>query len=247
MLPFYDDPASLARRFCVNLSESVDCAFVATTIDAVVGGRRGILMALKKQGRMRAEDMAAQLGITTSAVRQHLTGLHSDGLVEFEEVRGGPGRPKHLYRLTPAAEELFPKTYSDLTNELLDYAGSTQPGLVDDLFEMRRRRRADEARARLDGKDFDGRVEELTKILDEDGYLADAERLDDGSWRIVEHNCAILGVASRFGQACSSEIGFLRDVMPDAEIERTHHMMGGAHMCAYAVRPLSKKARKARA
>ena len=247
MLPFYDDPASLARRFCVNLSESVDCAFVATTIDAVVGGRRGILMALKKQGEARAEELAALLDITPSAVRQQLTGLIGDGLIGYRELRVGPGRPKHVYHLTPAADSLFPKTYSELTNELLDYAGSTQPGLVDDLFEMRRRRRADEARARLAGQDFDARVEELTRILDEDGYLADAERLDDGSWRIVEHNCAILGVASRFGQACSSEIGFLRDVMPDAEIERTHHMMGGAHMCAYAVRPLSKKARKARA
>ena len=53
-------------------------------------------------------------------------------------------------------------------------------------------------------------MEELTRILDEDGYLADAERLDDGSWRIVEHNCAILGVAARYGQACSSELEFLR-------------------------------------
>jgi DeoR family transcriptional regulator, suf operon transcriptional repressor len=210
----------------------------ATSIDSVVGGRRGILMALKKQGRVRAEDLAAQLGITTSAVRQHLSGLLGDGLVAFEEIRSGPGRPKHVYRLTPAAEELFPKTYSDLTNELLDYAGSSQPGLVDDLFEMRRQRRAEDARERLAGKDFDGRVEELARILDEDGYLAEAERLDDGSWRIIEHNCAILGVASRFGQACSSEIGFLRDVMPDAQIERTHHMIGGAHMCAYAVKPL---------
>jgi DeoR family suf operon transcriptional repressor len=216
----------------------------AVGIDAVVGGRRGILMALKKQGKARAEELAEQLGITTSAVRQHLTGLLGDGLVAFEEVRSGPGRPKHVYRLTPAAEELFPKTYSDLTNELLDYAGSAQPGLVDDLFEMRRRRRVEDAKARMSGKDFDGRVLELTRILDEDGYLADAEQLDDGSWRIVEHNCAILGVASRFGQACSSEIGFLRDVMPDAEIERTHHMMGGAHMCAYAVRPVSKGRKK---
>ena len=117
---------------------------------------------------------------------------------------------------------------------------------MDDLFEMRRRRRADEARVRLEGKDFDGRVEELARILDEDGYLAEAERLDDGSWRIVEHNCAILGVASRFGQACSSEIAFLRDALPDAEIERTHHLMAGAHMCSYSVRPLPERRRARR-
>src|SRR5207249_987400 len=111
-------PGEFGKMFLRKSGRPRRLPSVATSIDAVVGGRRGILMALKKQGRMRAEDLAVQLGITTSAVRQHLTGLHSDGLVEFEEVRGGPGRPKHLYRLTPAAEELFPKTYSDLTNEL---------------------------------------------------------------------------------------------------------------------------------
>ena len=33
------------------------------------------------------------------------------------------------------------------------------------------------------------------------------------------------------------EIGFLRDVLPEAEVERTHHMMAGAHICGYSVRP----------
>jgi DeoR family suf operon transcriptional repressor len=210
---------------------------MAMTLDAQAGGRRGILLALKKRGQARADELAAHLGITPSAVRQHLTGLLADGLVVFDEQRGGPGRPKHVYRLTPTADALFPRTYSDLTNELLDYAGASRPGLVDELFDMRRQRRVDDARARLAGLAFDDRVAELTRILDEDGYLADAERLDDGSWRVVEHNCAILGVAERFGQACSSEIGFLREAMPDAEVERTHHMMNGAHMCAYLVRP----------
>ena len=214
------------------------------TLDAQAGSRRGILLALKKRGRARAEELAEVLGITASAVRQHLTGLLGDGLVTFEEVRSGPGRPKHVYRLTPAADSLFPRTYSELTNELLDYAGATQPGLVDELFEMRRRRRAEAARARLAGRPFDERVAELARILDEDGYLADVERLEDGTWRIVEHNCAILGVAARFGQACSSEIAFLQDALPDALIERTHHMMAGAHMCCYQVRPQPERRRQ---
>ena len=45
------------------------------TLDAQAGSRRGILMALKKRGRARAEELAEVLGITASAVRQHLTGL----------------------------------------------------------------------------------------------------------------------------------------------------------------------------
>ena len=207
------------------------------TLERQPGTRRAILMTLKKRGEARAEELAELLEITPSAVRQQLGGLIGDGLISYRELRSGPGRPKHVYHLTPAADTLFPKTYSELTNELLDYIGASKPGMVDELFEMRRKRRVDGARARLAGKPFDERVCELTRILDEDGYLADVERGDDGVWRVVEHNCAILGVAAKYGQACSSEIGFLRESLPDADIERVHHMMAGAHMCAYHIRP----------
>ena len=76
-----------------------------------------------------------------------------------------------------------------------------------------------------------------TAILDEDGYLADAERLDDGSWRITEHNCAILTVAHGFSQACTSELAFIRDALPGATVRRVAHLMDGAHVCAYVVSP----------
>jgi DeoR family suf operon transcriptional repressor len=198
--------------------------------------RRTMLEALKKHGELSVEALADALQVTPSAIRQQLAGMKADGLVSFRERKGGPGRPRHLYRLTETSEALFPKTYSELTNELLDYVGDADPALVDRLFERRRRRRAEGARARLAGKPFGERVAELARILDEDGYLADFEQVDGGTWRIVEHNCAILGVATRYGQACSSEIGFLRDVMPDAHIERVAHLIGGAHQCAYEVR-----------
>ena len=77
----------------------------------------------------------------------------------------------------------------------------------------------------------------LTAILDEDGYLADAERLDDGRWLITEHNCAILDVAQRYRGACRSELAFLREVLPGARVERVAHMIAGAHMCAYEIKP----------
>jgi DeoR family suf operon transcriptional repressor len=200
--------------------------------------RQTILQALKRGGELGVEELAGLLEVSPSAVRQQLAGMMADGLTDFRERKGGSGRPRHLYHLTPSAEALFPKTYSELTNELLDYAGESDPELVDQLFERRRQRRAEAARERMAGRSFAERVAELARILDEDGYLADFEAGEDGTWRIVEHNCAILGVATRYGQACSSEIGFLRDVMPDARIERVAHMIAGAHMCAYEVRPV---------
>src|SRR5437763_1017750 len=76
------------------------------------------------------------------------------------------------------------------------------------------------------------RIAELAGILDEDGYLAEHEPLPDGGYRVVEHNCAVLEVARRYGQACASELEFIRQALPEADVERVAHMMAGAFVCA---------------
>jgi DeoR family suf operon transcriptional repressor len=201
--------------------------------------RRELLVTLKRLGRARAEDLAAQLEVTVSAVRQVLSALEAEGLVGHSEERLERGRPKHFYELTDAGDSLFPRRYGDLTNEVLGYISERDPSLFDDVFERRRLRRVENAQLRLRGRDFAERVAELARILDEDGYLADFTALDDGGFRITEHNCAILDVARRYGHACATEISFLREAMPDAQIDRVLHIIEGAHVCAYSIRPHS--------
>jgi DeoR family suf operon transcriptional repressor len=198
-----------------------------------------LVTALKYAGEATADELAAELGVTVSAVRQQLEGLYTEGLVERRAEVRGRGRPAHLYQLTRAAEPLFPKAYGGLTTELLGYVADADPNLVDGIFDRRRQRRLEGAQARLAavGNEFSARVAELARILDEDGYLAAWEQLPDGSFRIVEHNCAVLDVAERYGQACSSEIAFLRQALPDARVERVSHMIAGAHSCAYEIVP----------
>ena len=204
--------------------------------------RRELLVILRKRGEARAEELAGQLDVTVSAVRQHLQSLTAADLVAHREERSGPGRPRHVYRLAPAADALFPRSYGELTVELLDYIGDEDPELVARAFERRRRARVERTRERLEGLDFDARVAEVARVLDEDGYLAEVERLEDdagggaGGWRILEHNCAILAVAQRYGHACGAEIAFLREVLPDADVTRVSHILTGAHACTYEVR-----------
>jgi DeoR family suf operon transcriptional repressor len=215
-----------------------------TTLDTLVDSRRALIVEMKKRGEATADEMAVATGLTVSAVRQHLAGLAADGLVEHRALRTGPGRPRHAHKLTTKGHALFPAAYGDLTNELLDYFADADPHLVDLAFERRRQRRTEAARARLSGLDLAGKVEELARVLDEDGYMATSESMPDGTFRIIEHHCAIFGVARRYGQACSSEIAFIRDVLPEADVERVHHMVSGAHMCAYEVTPRRTRRRK---
>jgi DeoR family suf operon transcriptional repressor len=204
--------------------------------------RRAILNLLKRQGPLDASEVATALSLTPAAVRQQLAHLEEDGLLQHEQVAPeGPrrGRRRYLFGLTPAAEALYPKRYGDLTTELLGYLGGPDATQVDELFEQRRRRRVAGALPRTSGLSFDEQVKVLTSILDEDGYLAEAERLPDGSWRITEHNCAILTVAHGFSQACTSELAFIREALPGADVRRVAHIMDGAHVCAYLVSPPS--------
>ena len=216
------------------------------SLNSLPAPKRRMLVALKRRGEGSVEDLASALGVTVSAVRQQLAGLAAEGLVSHRTLRSGAGRPRHLHALTQAAEAFFPRTYAELTNELLAYAEDEDPGTVDRVFERRRRRRVHDALARMGGKPFDDRVEELTRILDEDGYLASVEALPGGSYLVTEHNCAILGVAQRYGLACSTEIEFLREALPDAEIERLAHRMTGGLVCSYAIRPKRAKRRRSR-
>jgi DeoR family suf operon transcriptional repressor len=213
----------------------------SASLDTLPSSKRALLETLKRRGEAGADELAAALGITVSAVRQHLASLHGDGLVAHSEVRSGPGRPRHVYRLSDRGDNLFPRAYAAIVTDLLVEAEEADPELVDKMFARRRARRVQRARERLEGKPFGERVLALTQILDEDGYLAEAIRQDDGSYRIVEHNCAILEVATRYGAACGTELEFIREVLPDATVERVAHLLSGGHVCAYEVSPLSSR------
>jgi DeoR family suf operon transcriptional repressor len=203
-------------------------------------GRRAVLYALRRRGEATAEQLAEQLEMTVSGARQHLSALTRDGLVDAtDRPAEGPrrGRRALVYAVTPAADTLFPKAYGELTNELLGYLTEQDAGVVDDLFARRREHRIEGAQQRLARKrGLGAKVAELTRILDEDGYLATSERVARGVYRIVEHNCAIWAVAQRYGQACTSELDFIRAVLPEATVERVQHMVAGARRCAYEVR-----------
>jgi DeoR family suf operon transcriptional repressor len=203
-------------------------------------GRRAVLYAVRRRGEATAEQVAEQLDITVSGARQHLTALAHDGLVDAGELpspQGRRGRRTLVYSATDAADAYFPKAYGELTNELLGYVADTDRELLDALFARRREARVDGARTRLSSRrTLRAKVAELTRILDEDGYLASWEQVEPGVYRIVEHNCAIWAVAQRYGQACASELDFIRTVLDDADIDRVQHMVAGERRCAYQVR-----------
>lgn len=203
-------------------------------------GRRVVLYAVRRLGDATVEQVAEDVGISVSGARQHLASLVEHGLVDTTESSDEPrrrGRPRLTYHVTEMGDLLFPKAYGALTNELLGYVAETDPAAVDRLFERRRDHRIETATARLARhRSLGGKVAELAAILDEDGYLASHDQLGRDHYIVVEHNCAIAAVAGKYGQACTSEIEFIRAVLPEAEVTRISHMVSGDRRCAYDIR-----------
>ncbi len=88
---------------------------------------RGQIVALLRRGTGTVEELATQLEVTDNAVRAHLTTLERDGLVERRGMRRGARKPHFAYVLTTEAEQLFPKAYSTLFNQLLTVLKQTLP------------------------------------------------------------------------------------------------------------------------
>lgn len=198
--------------------------------------QRWVLASLKRLGEASADELAAELGVSASAVRQHLGALRSAGLVEARRAQGPRGRPAERFRATVRTEPMFVGGGADLSIELLSHIEQEDPELVERVFDRRRAQLVEEARHHLDADSVEARIAQVTELMDAQGYLCDFEQVARGHYRINLHNCAIWSVASRFRQACASELEFLQGVLPDAAVQRVTHKTAGAHTCAYDVR-----------
>jgi predicted ArsR family transcriptional regulator len=212
-------------------------------VDGVGGSsglRRNLLLLLRHDGPSAPEELAASLGASRTGVLQQLHALESAGLVSRRAIRHGVGRPRHVYDVTAAAQELFPTDYDGLADGLLDAIRAIGgEALVEDVFEERRRLTADRVRQRLADRlpstsSLVERARELATIQDELGYLAEVAIGSDGVIRLVERNCAIHHVAAGNGAACQAELDLFRDVL-GAHVERETHIVGGDRCCTYRI------------
>ncbi|MCC5953196.1 MAG: ArsR family transcriptional regulator [Acidimicrobiia bacterium] len=206
-----------------------------TSVAGLSPAQRTVLMELKRLGEATADELAAKLDISPSAVRQHLSALRSAEVVTSQRQRGQLGRPAERYVATEQAEPMSGGEDSRLSIEILEQVEAEDPDLVARIFDRRRSGLVERCRQRVAGKPVDERVDVVAQLLDEQGYLADLEKVDDGHYRINLRSCAIWPVASRYRQACNAELTFIQDLLPDAAVNRVTHKTAGAHTCVYEV------------
>lgn len=197
--------------------------------------RLEILQILKRQGQATVEQLARELGITLMAVRLHLVVLERDQLVSRSSLRTGPGRPTLIYRLTAAAEEVFPKAYDDLAAGLLAAlrsaggAAAVESICLDAASELARN-----LREGMPGQDFKQVASTYAKILTQQGYLIDCEETDNGLF-LNSYSCPFYRVARQHREVCVLHRNMLREVL-NADVQTITCQLDGDLRCSHLVR-----------
>jgi predicted ArsR family transcriptional regulator len=155
--------------------------------------KRRILEQLQA-GPGTAQVLAEHLDVQVSAIRGHLDGLEQQGLVQARFRRAGVGRPRKVYEITDAGQEVFPRRYHLLLARLLErlaekegraYAARILAEVAQEL--------AEEMKLPSQGT-VEERALGLARALNTMGFEAALERTDQGLV-LVRRNCIFLEAA----------------------------------------------------
>lgn len=205
--------------------------------------KQDILQRLLKQGQATAQELAETLEISPQAIRRHLKDLEAEGLIQYQSVQAGMGRPQHVYQLSRQGRDRFPDRYGEFAMSLLDTLAQTVGReQVSSILRKQWERKAQEYRDRLHtGGSVRDRVALLVELRRAEGYMAewypaDANGDEAEGYVITEYNCAISDIAESFPSVCGHELEMFSAALPDCAVERTHWLIHGEHRCGYLIR-----------
>jgi DeoR family suf operon transcriptional repressor len=201
--------------------------------------RQEILIELRRRGSATVDDLAASLNFTVGAVRQQLLTLGADGLVMHHPVPKGPGRPRHVYELTAAANPLFRPDQGETLRRLALYLEEESPDVLDAFIrrEMVREVRRFERRV-LEGPPGDeARLGRLAECLEEKGFLPSVARSPDGGFTLTLSNCPVIEFAEGSPRLCDLSSKALLEIVPGYDVRREVWRKEGTPRCVYRLAP----------
>lgn len=196
--------------------------------------RQEILEILKADGQATVEDLAERLELTPMTIRHHLNVLQAQNLVEASKVRRSQkvGRPRLVYTLTEAADDLFPQSYGELASYLVsEVKEMLGPEETKAIFRRVADRVAKEAPPAVEGQTFEERLDEVVDFLGEQGFLSTWDKTDEG-YVLTNINCPYRQVSRMHDEVCIMDTTLINQLL-DVDLQRTSSMRQGEGACSF--------------
>jgi DeoR family suf operon transcriptional repressor len=185
------------------------------------------------------DELVEAIGLSRTAINQHLMVLERDGYVRKGPSRKTAGRPLNVYVLTEEGTNLFPKQYSWFSKLLIqtlrEQVGAEQ---VSQFMYDLGVRLSSGLIPRLVGKNRAERIAEIVNIMNETGFIARtiSPEAADKLLRVECKNCVYHDLSKDYPEVCRFDIGFLSGLM-GAEVEHQACVQRGDDVCRFRFIP----------
>jgi predicted ArsR family transcriptional regulator len=200
--------------------------------------RQEILEILKEEMQATVEDLAERLELTPMTIRHHLNVLQAQNLVVASKVRRSKkvGRPRLVYTLTDAADELFPQSYGDLARHLVSEVKETMGEEEAEAIFRRVADRVAQDGPRFDeGQSFEERVAQVVDFMEGQGFISRWEKTDRG-YVITNINCPYRIVTREHDEVCIMDTEILTKLLGVVP-QRMSSMQQGESSCSFLLVP----------
>ena len=194
---------------------------------------RGRLVTLLRGTTKTVNELAEELELTDNAVRAHLLSLERDGLIKQSGIQRGTRKPHFAYQLTEEAEQLFPKAYDALLNQLIAVLkGRLTPSALEEVLREVGRSLAGVQTGGRKNSDIDGRIGKALVALEAIGGAARVEKENDGIV-ICSESCPLATAVAEHPEVCRLAEALLSEVI-GLEV-REHCDRKGPPRCRFEV------------
>jgi DeoR family transcriptional regulator, suf operon transcriptional repressor len=198
-----------------------------------------LLDLIRRRGPLTVTEIADQLGVTGTAVRNRLARLLGTGLVERKAEHVGRGRPRHRYQASVEAHKRLGQNYADLAVALWE----EMMGSVADrklrrlLFSRITDRLAEVYRTSVTGAEWEGRLVQLSNVLHDRGVETEVARDDAGMEFILRQlSCPYYELAEVDRAICALERKMFEKVLGRG-LRLSQCRLDGDRSCDFQAKP----------
>ena len=195
-----------------------------------------LLDLIRIAGPLSVSDLASAMEVTATAVRQRLTRLMNQTMIEREAIRAGRGRPKHRYSLTDKGVRQTGSNFTDLALALWgEIKGAGDEKVGHDLLRRISRALAAGYASQIQGDTPAERLQSLADLLNQKRIPVTVGTSGNHA-TLTAHACPYPSLAEKDDSVCEMEKMMFSELI-GSEVELTQCRRDGGDECRFETGP----------